>query len=259
MWRCKVRAGVFLFLLAVALAACGPDSRPKPDVPSRSRAKTLGEVPISVGAMTFNEGRNNGFQPGIHSYWSSEDLTLTTAGEISGNFVTRYEGPAVQPPLAGDFLFLQVRAYYSDDFYGDYFSKGLSDVIPLQAEASSGLSARFVLKNTRFSIPPMVTENGNLVRVLVTLTWVRVYSDGKALYFQVLPGDGEATGSQPSIAFDEKPSEPLTGRFMVYSALFKGDLARKPSGRTTSDYNYNIWIRENLKVPPRTQTLPPRE
>ncbi|MFQ5398807.1 MAG: hypothetical protein ACE5E7_04330 [Anaerolineae bacterium] len=207
----------------------------------------MNEIPVFVGEMTFNEGNNRGFTKQYVVSWSSEDLLITIDGNVSGTFVTTYEGPPSPFPVFKDILFFQVQARYVYPRYGDIVHKPLIPVIPLVATQSNGRSAQFIV-DTSFLVPPLVAnidEGLPLKNLELTLTWVRVYISGQELYVRVFPGDANRYSNKPRITFNQ-PSQRITGRFGYYEVLPESTLMGGRVLEPNSEFEYYTWLRENI-------------
>jgi hypothetical protein len=240
---------VCLWVLLFILSGCSSPRTPTPTpTPTSTWAlyatpvASLDEVPIFVGDMTFNELNNSGFTQQYVVAWSSQDLSITTNGKVSGTFVTTYEGPPVPYPEFKDVLFFQVQARYIYPRYGDIAHQPFSEVIPIVSERSSEHSAKFVLNST-FQLPPLIKDiDGGLPlrNIELTLTWVRVYKSDQGLHVQVFAGDANRYPDKPKIAFNQEPQF-ITARFGYYSVLPESML------KSSSDFDYYTWIKENVK------------
>jgi hypothetical protein len=217
-------------------------------VPSQ-KAQTLGQelrdIPISVGDMAFNEGRNRGFDSQQVVTWEAKGLVVTTGGSFAAEFKTRYQGPPVSYPVILDALFVQVQAEYGPPgcppgnvCAGDSYYEPLDEMVPLVAKHSAPQSARFIASET-FKVPGVTDRGSQLRTVWFNLTWVRVYDAGEQLAFHVLPGDAlRYYPDIPRIAFDQEP-QAITGRLGYYQVL----LGR---GSGSGLFNYQKWIRRYL-------------
>jgi hypothetical protein len=211
-------------------------------VPSQ-KAQTLGQelrdIPISLGGMAFNEGRNRGFDSQQVVTWEAKDIVVTTGGTFAAEFKTRYQGPPVSYPVVLDVLFVQVQAEYIYLPFGDSYYEPLNEIVPLVAKQTSPQSARFIASET-FKVPDGVTAGGSqLTTVRLNLTWVRVYDAGEQLGFHVFPGDAPRYYPDiPRIAFDQEP-QAVTGRLGYYQVLLG-------KGSRGSLFNYQKWIRRYL-------------
>jgi hypothetical protein len=215
---------------------------------SRQNAQTLGQelrdVPVSLGDMVFNEGRNRGFDIQQVITWQAKNLVVTTEGAFAAKFKTRYEGPAVSYPVVLDVLFVQVQAEYQYvcppglPCANDFYYEPLSEIVPLVAKHSGPQSARF-RASVAFTVPGVTSPGSQLRTVWLNLTWVRVYDAGEQLGFHVFPGDAPRYYPDiPQIAFDQDP-QTITGRLGYYQVLLG-------KGSRGVLFNYQKWIRQYL-------------
>jgi hypothetical protein len=206
----------------------------------------LRDIPISLGAMAFNEGRNRGFDSQQVVTWEAKDIVVTTEGAFAAEFKTRYQGPPVSYPILLDVLFVQFQAEYAPSgcppgivCAGDFYFVPLDEIVPLVAKHSAPRSARFIASGT-FDAPGVTDRGYQLSTVWLNLTWVRVYDAGEQLGFHVFPGDAPRYYPEiPQIAFDQEP-QAITGRLGYYQVL----LGR---GAGSGVFSYQKWIRRYLK------------
>lgn len=220
--------GLFLLMAARNASPC-----------SAQTESGLSDIPISVGEMAFNEGKNRGGDAQQLVTWKSEDLVLTTSGTFSGEFKVRYEGPSVAYPRVLDVLFVQIQGEYLGVPLGDRYFEPLTEIIPVVAYRSSARSAKFNVTGS-FRIPDLDNAGSPLVKLWFNLTWVRVYRAGDGLAFHVLPGDANRYFPDiPQASFDQPPGL-ITGRLAYYQVLVG-------RGFKKTLYNYQKWIRTYLK------------
>jgi len=210
-----------------------------PSQKAQTPGQELRDIPVSLGGMAFNEGRNRGFDSQQVVTWEAKDIVVTTGGTFAAQFKTRYQGPPVSYPVVLDVLFVQVQAEYIQLPFGDFYYEQLGEIVPIVAKHSSPQSARFIASET-FRVPDGVTAGSSQLKtVWLNLTWVRVYDAGEQLGFHVLPGDAlRYYPDIPRIAFDQEP-QAVTGRLGYYQVL----LGR---GSGSSVFNYQKWIRRYL-------------
>ncbi len=219
-------ACLFLFICACVV----------PSQKAQTPSQELRDVPISLGGMAFNEGRNRGFDSQQVVTWEAKDIVVTTGGTFAAEFKTRYEGPPVSYPVLLDVLFVQVQAEYGS--FGDSYYEPLDEMVPLVAKHSAPQSARFIASET-FKVSGVTDRGSQLRTVWLNLTWVRVYDAGDQLGFHVFPGDAPRYYPDiPQIAFDQEP-QAITGRLGYYQVL----LGRGSGGGL---FNYQKWIRRYL-------------
>ncbi|HLF83332.1 MAG TPA: hypothetical protein VI837_04075 [Blastocatellia bacterium] len=216
---------------------------------SGREAQTLGQelrdIPISLGDMAFNEGRNRGFDSQQVVTWEAKDIVVTTGGTFAAQFKTRYQGPPVPYPVVLDVLFVQVQAEYApfdcppgSVCVSDPYYEPLGEIVPLVAKHSAPRSARFIASDT-FKVPGVTNPGSQLRTVWLNLTWVRVYDAGEQLGFHVFPGFARFYYPDiPRIGFDQEP-QTITGRLGYYQVL----LGRGAGGGL---FNYQRWIRRYL-------------
>lgn len=238
-WRRLIRSfstGVCFFLLS---GACiGPSQN------AQTLGQELRDVPISLGDMAFNEGRNRGFDGQQVVTWEAKDIVVTTGGAFAAEFETRYQGPPVPYPVLLDVLFVQVQAEYRGVCApgnvcadGSYYEP-LGEIVPLVAKHSSPESARFIALET-FKVPGVTDRGSQLKTVRLNLTWVRVYDAGEQLGFHVFPGFAPFYDPEmPRIGFDQEP-QAINGRLGYYQVLLG-------KGSRGSLFNYQRWIRRYL-------------
>lgn len=229
-WRRSTRSlstAVCLFLLS---GDCiGPSQK------AQTFGQELRDIPISLGDMAFNEGRNRGFDTQQVVTWEAKDIVVTTGGTFAAEFTTRYQGPPVSYPVLLDVLFVQVQAEYGP--FGDSYYEPLDQIVPLVAKHSSPQSATFIASES-FRVPDGA-GGSHLRTVWLNLTWVRVYDAGEQLGFHVFPGDAPRYyPAIPQIAFDQEP-QAVTGRLGYYQILLG-------KGSRGVVFNYQKWIRRYL-------------
>ena len=215
-------------------------------IPSQS-AQTPGQelrnIPISLGDMAFNEGRNRGFDGQQVVAWEAKNIVVTTGGALDAEFETSYQGPPVSYSVVLDVLFVQVQAEYMPIPSGevcacDPYREPLSEIVPLVAERSRAQSARFIASET-FKVPAVTDRGSQLRTVWLNLTWVRVYDAREQLGFHVFPGFArDYYPDTPRIGFDQEP-QAITGRFGPYQVLLG-------KGSRGVVFNYQKWIRRYL-------------
>lgn len=184
----------------------------------------------------------NLFDPQQVVFWVSEDFNITESGEVSGTLTTYYDGPTPPRPLVGDFLFIGIFGKYNDmnPNTGDFYSKILSDVIPLEAEQSENRSAKFVL-DASFRVPDVSGADEGLVEIQIPLTWVRAYKGGEKLYFSIFPGRIPAR-----TRFGQSD---LIGRFDYYDLIAGKNIDEKFfQDPHVPRFNYPEWIRQRLEA-----------
>ena len=213
------------------------------------KAHTLGQelrdIPISMGDMAFNEGRNRGFDSQQVVTWEARDIVVTTGGTFAAEFKTRYQGPPVSYQIILDVLFVQFLAEYApscppgDACASDHYYEPLDEIVPLVAKHSAPRSARFIASET-FKVPAVNDRGSQLRTVWLNLTWVRVYDAGGQLGFHVFAGDAlRYYPDIPQISFDQE-TQSITGRLGYYQVL----LGR---GGGSGIFSYQKWIRQYLK------------
>lgn len=208
------------------------------NVPTQSE---LTDIPIFVGKMAFNEGKNKGFDGQQFVIWNTNDLNISINGTFSGDFQTHYSGPPVPYPVILDVLFVQVQGEYVFEGLGDFSLEPLCDVIPVLADASTIETVRFRVAGT-FNVTDIMRDRSGLLlrKIWLTLTWVRVYESPDALGFHIFAGDADRYFPDiPQSGFDQEP-EPLTGRFGYYQVLWG-------RGKKHNVYDYQKWIRRFLR------------
>ena len=216
-------------------------------VPSRNAqapAQELRNIPISLGDMAFNEGRNRGFDSQQVVTWETKDIVVTTGGTFDAKFKTRNQGPPVSYPVILDVLFVQLQAEYAPNCppdvpcASDSYYEPLSEIVPLVAKHSAPQSARFIVSET-FKVPDVTDRGSQLRTVWLNLTWVRVYDAGEQLGFHVFPGFARFYAPDiPRIDFDKEP-QAVTGRLGYYQVV----LGKRSRG---TPFNYQKWIRRYL-------------
>jgi len=239
---------IFIFSLLIVFSGC-LSKQPSPPTSTSQNGlpiyvtpvKTLSEIPIFIGEMTFNEYNNSGFSEQYVVAWSTNDLEVTTDGKVTGTILTSYEGPPVSNPKFQDVLFFQVQGRYVWPQYGDYLHQNFGDVMPIMAEQSDEYSAKFRIDGT-FQTPPLVLDMDGgmpLTSLNLTLTWVRVFKGESGIDVQVFAGDANRYPEKPQLGFDSEPNF-LTGRFGYYTRLPEEFI------KSSSDYDYFTWLKNNL-------------
>ncbi|MGI8927242.1 MAG: hypothetical protein ACR2HN_11450, partial [Tepidiformaceae bacterium] len=153
----------------------------------------LRDMPVFLGEMTFNERNNRGSlgqQPGT---WATSDFLITAAGSYSGTFHLQYNGDDVGMPVLVDALFIAIKADYRLE--SDVEIRPVSPVLPVRCTTTSSTGA--TCQANGWFVPPPSHED--LLRIAVTLTWVRAYRGdaSEGTLFQIFAGDAPRYPESP--------------------------------------------------------------
>jgi hypothetical protein len=207
-----------------------------------SAQSELKDIPIFLGRMAFNEGKNRGFDGQQYVTWKTDDLAFAITGTFSGTFETQYSGPPVTYPVILDVLFVQVQAEYVYQPHGDLSFEPLTEVMPVVAENSTAETALFTVAG-RFSVTDIMRSSSGLPlqKIWLNLTWVRVYDAEGGKGFHIFAGDADRYYPDiPQLGFD-KEAEALSGRFGYYKILQGRGYKKR------NVYDYQKWIRRYLR------------
>ena len=94
------------------------------------------DVKIILGARAFNEPLNAGYVRDVVPTWHTDDLTISSIGQIAGSMRAAFAGNAPTSDEHRDVLFWNVTGLYLAPPTGDVFRVSLSDVDGVVASAS---------------------------------------------------------------------------------------------------------------------------
>ncbi len=189
-----------------------------------------------VGTMAFNEPMNDGYAKDITPTWSSDGMTISSSGHLTGSITTTFVGIAPTADEHKDVLFWSVVGDYPEE--GDAQSIALSETVGVVSSSTSDDGSAVFALDGAFDPTIRGAEGARLFEIDVGLTWVRVYRKSGVLLYQVLPGWRQAFEPVHQLVWDETATG-LNGPF--------GDYAPLPDGPALGmAFDYPSWIRAHV-------------
>lgn len=196
----------------------------------------LHDVRTIVGTMAFNEPMNDGYAKDITPTWSSDGMTISSSGHLTGSITTTFAGAAPAADEHKDVLFWNVVGDYPEE--GDAQSIPLSETFGVVSSSTSDDGSAVFALDGAFDPTSRGAENARLFEIDVGLTWVRVYRKSSVLQYQVLPGWRQAFESLHQLVWDQTATG-LNGPFGYYAPLSDGPALG-------AAFDYPSWIRAHV-------------
>jgi hypothetical protein len=192
------------------------------------------DVGLVLGMMAFNEPMNDGFVHDLVPSWSSDGLTFSGSGHLTGSVTLTAAGPTPAADQWRDVLFWNVNGEFP--FGQDSQFLPLSLIVGVIASTSTASTATFSVDGA-LDLSGQGAGGGTAHALAFALTWVRVYRSGADLQYQVLPGWRDA-GDGSTLSWD-RSTGPVSGPLGYYAPL-----ADSPA--LGSDFDYPSWVRAHV-------------